>query len=222
MRTRATASGLALVLILAGCATVGRQPTGVGSEARMQRAVEALEREAFATARFELQALVGDCSAGRLGRNALLALAAAELDTGNPDRSPRRAAHLAGAYLLLPDAEPQGLAVARALYRLGTELTVPVASPSSVISMPPVASRFDTCDMTAVAFDARALPDVPSSREGRLANLRAELAARNDSVARLRSDLASERARLADLQAEIDRITELLKSGTPAYSRQRR
>lgn len=236
MKARAYAAGLVLVVALAGCASVGRQPDGAGPEARAERAMEALEREAFATARFELLALAGDCSAGRYGRDALLLLAAAELDTANPDRSPRRATHLAGAYLLLPDAEPEELPVARALYRLGVELTVPAVSPADVVPMPPVASRFDTCDPARVAVSSRALPDTPSSREGRLAALRAELVARTDSVARLRSELAATSAdlaatghelaatsdELAELQAEIERITELLKSGTPSYPRQRR
>lgn len=229
MKPRAYATGLILIVTLSGCATVGSQPDGAGPEARAERAMEALEREAFATARFELLALAGDCSAGRYGRDALLLLAAAELDTANPDRSPRRATHLAGAYLLLPDAEPEELPMARALYRLGAELTVPPVSPADLVPMPPVASRFDTCDPARVAVSSRALPDTPSSREGRLAALRDELVARTDSVARLRSELAATSAdlaatgdELAELQAEIERITELLKSGTPSYPRQRR
>lgn len=229
MKARAYATGLVLVVALAGCASIGRQPDGVGPKARADRAMEALEREAFATARFELLALAGDCAAGRYGRDALLLLAAAELDTANPDRSPRRATHLAGAYLLLPDAEPEELPVARALYRLGAELTVPAASPGDLVPMPSVASRFDTCDPARVTASSRTLPDTPSSRDGRLAALRAELVARTDSVTRLRSelaatsdDLAATSDELADLQAEIERITELLKSGTPSYPRQRR
>lgn len=229
MKARAYATGLVLIVALAGCASVGRQPDGGGPEARAERAMEALEREAFATARFELLALAGDCSAGGHGRDALLLLAAAELDTANPDRSPRRATHLAGAYLLLPDAEPEELPVARALYRLGVELTVPAASPAELVPMPPVASRFDTCDPARVAVSSRTLPDTPSSREGRLAALRAELVARTDSLARLRSELtakndelAATSDELAEVQAEIERITELLKSGTPSYPRQRR
>lgn len=202
------------VSVCVGCAALGTTGVGTsGSEGRVERAVAALEAEDFDQARHDLLALAADCRSGSYGRDAILLLAAAELDTGNPDASPSRAAHLAASYLLLPDASSEGIPMARALYRLGVDRSYPQAERTDPDSLPTVAPRFDACDEDLPVPAPRALPDTPIPRASEIAALRAELAARSDSVDALRGELALRSVEIAELRAEIDRIMDLLKNG---------
>ncbi|NIQ55244.1 MAG: hypothetical protein GWM92_12760, partial [Gemmatimonadetes bacterium] len=119
---------LAGIPLWAGCAFLtAPSGGGISPELRTRHAQVALDREAFDEAREHLVALGSDCASGAHGREALLLLAAAELDTGNPRGSSRLAAHAAASYLLLPDADPERVPLARALYRLGADLSPPAA-----------------------------------------------------------------------------------------------
>lgn len=211
-------------ILMTGCGATFSLPgptTGaVSPEERQARAAAALQEGDFDLARRDLLALASDCSAGSHGRQALLTLAAAELDTGNPDRSPVLAAYLAERYLLLPDRVPEDVPLARSLYRLGTDLAGPVAPVTP--ELPDVAGRFDTCDGADIAVSLYQLPPVPTPVSMRLAILHRELAARADSLALVEAELAATRSKIADLEAEIERITELLKSGTPGHARRER
>lgn len=217
--------------LMAGCGASftlpGPTTAAPTPEERAARASVALGEEEFALARRDLLVLASDCSAGEHGRRALLTLATAELDTGNPTRSPILAAYLAERYLLLPDRAPDEVPLARALYRLGTDLAGPV--PPDSPELPEVAYRFDACDESAPARSARTLPFVPMPMSTRLAILHRELAARADSLALVDAELAVARsnvgaleAKITELEAEIERITELLKSGTPGHPRRER
>lgn len=122
MSRREWALAVLLTASMGACAALSPKPRNVTPAERAQRAMAALQREAFALARYDLLVLASDCRSGRHGRDALLLLAAAELDTGNPDGSPRLARHLAARYLLLPGASPERIPLARSLYRLGADL----------------------------------------------------------------------------------------------------
>lgn len=250
---------LAVVAVASGCAAVPGLD-GVGAPdphpepaERADRAMTALQREAYRPAREELMALVGDCRSGAYGRRALLLLATAELDTGNPDASPSEAARLASIYLRLPDAEADDLPLARALYRIGNDLATSHDDAARRRPTPVVAPRFDTCDPAATGLVDRPLPTTPSPRAARLAALEQRLAARekelttrerelgsleerlaaqadslatqstalaaqSDSLDALESALRIRATRIAQLDAEIDRIMELLKTGLPGHT----
>lgn len=122
MSRREWALAVLLAASAGACAAFSPTTQRVTPAERARRAMTALQREAFALARYDLLVLASDCRSGRHGRDALLLLAAAELDTGNPDGSPRLARHLAARYLLLPDASPERLPLARSLYRLAFDL----------------------------------------------------------------------------------------------------
>lgn len=122
MSRRERALAVLLAASMGACAALSPTPRNVTPAERAQRAMTALQRGAFALARYDLLVLASDCRSGRHGRDALLLLAAAELDTGNPDGSPRLARHLAARYLLLPEASPERIPLARSLYRLGADL----------------------------------------------------------------------------------------------------
>ena len=222
---------LAVIPLWGGCAFLTAPPPGgVSPGLRAQRAQVALEGEAFDDAREHLVALASDCASGAHGREALLLLAASELDTGNPMGSPRLAAHAAASYLLLADADPERIPLARALYRLGTDLS----PPESQAFLPSFASRFDDCN-PAVATTSASTPVLPSTptrwgsrlsvlqahlsaRSASLADARDQLEARSEDIARLRAESAALERQIATLQAEIDRIMELLKSGMPGHT----
>lgn len=237
-----TASCVALSLSWA-CATVpadrAQAIPSVEPATRADKAMTALQREAYRPARAELLALAADCRSGAYGRRAILLLAAAELDTGNPDASPREAASLAAVYLRLPDADPEELPLARALYRIGNDLAAPPESEPLTEPSLVVAPRFDTCDPAASGLVDRPLPTTPTPRATRLATLEDRLAkkeseleirerelgaledrlaAQADSLDVLESALRIRANRIAQLDAEIDRILELLKTGLPGYT----
>lgn len=200
-----------VLVVLGACAHV--QPT---SPARpdpvrdsAKRATSALIEEDFTTARRELIQLASRCESGDRGRRAILLLAAAELDPGNPDGSPERAARLAAGYLLLPGAEPEDMAIARSLYRAASDRMAP--GDPRARELPVLAARFDVCDAEAPLPPIRLLPfRHPSTTAARVLDLEAALAAKSDSIQALRADASGLRARLEALTTELARVTELL------------
>ena len=182
----------------------------------------ALADESFPEARRALLALGADCHAGSYGRDALLLLAAAELDTGNAEGSPALAAHLAAAYMRLPDADPKDIPLARALYRLGADLREADLGDDLAGELPTVAPRFDDCDARGTGERSASLPTTPRRWATHIHALRDLLAEQGDSLTVARSELARQAQELVELRAEIERITELLKSGTPGGEPRRR
>lgn len=259
MSRREWALAVLLAASMSACAALSPTPRNVTPAERAQRAMAALQREAFALARYDLLVLASDCRSGRHGRDALLLLAAAELDTGNPDGSPRLARHLAARYLLLPGASPERIPLARSLYRLGADLggepgpaeglplagrtvasepgdravaserddgggpseldgggeTASSSSPAEGETLPDLAPRFDTCEVGVETASSGELPTTPAPRTVRLQALRDGLTARADSLTLLRAELAFSADSVARLNAEIERIRALLRSGPP-------
>jgi hypothetical protein len=216
MRVRAPSATLIVVLFMAAGCVPRPQRVDVRDPAVQARmAVMALLREDFASARPTLLELVGRCQAGEHGRRAVLLLAAAELDTGNEDGSPRTALQLARAYLLLPNAPREEVLLARSLYRLAADLggledTAPAPEAPPGVE---VAPRFDGCD-SALELAYRPLPaTTDETLAGRERRLEASLAARSDSLATVRSALAASRQRVEELETELARITQLLTTG---------
>jgi hypothetical protein len=208
--------GLSLVaLVFAACA--GRSSVARGSEAaaRAQRAAEALEREDFPAARDDLSWLVSRCDAGRYRRNALLLFAAVELDPMNPAASAHTAARMAGAYLLLPDADQDQLPVARALYRLATDLAG-LGADDVRSDLASSEGESDGCAAEQERDPSRSLPAVPSTpTAARINALESALSSRSDSLAVLYTHADSLRTRVSTLEAEIQRVADLLKNETP-------
>lgn len=218
------AASVVLLLLGSGaCASTPVGSDGVDPRVRSRSALVALSSESFAEARTALLALGADCTAGSFGRDALLLLAAAELDTGNPEGSPTLATHLAGAYLRLPGADPREIPVARALYRLAADLHEADLPDDFADELPPVAPRFDQCDTGPTNEGPATLPTTPRRWTTHITALRDLLAEQGDSLAVARSTLDRQAEEIVELRAEIERITELLKSGTPGRQpRQRR
>lgn len=220
-------TALLVAASVCGCslATITGDPTGSGP--RLRRATAALEAGDFGAAERDLRWVAARCESGEHGRRALLLLAAAQLDTGNPYGSAQAAADMAARYLRLPDAPPEDLPLARALYRLALDLGAePVGigrARTGLDDWGPLADRFEQCDGPAPRYVWRSLPDPPagSTTAAHLAALEEELAVRTDSLAALEqrvtvlsgraSELTAAVERITALEAEIARIRELLK-----------
>jgi hypothetical protein len=221
MRAALGAAFAVAATLSSGCTLRSASGGPTDPTVRARRAAEALERDAFAAARYELYWLAARCEAGDVGRRALLLLAAIELDPNNPYGSPHAAASAAARYLLLPDAEPEQLPLARSLYRIAVDLggspSVPGDAP---LDGALVAGRYDTCAIgTAVVETPRTLPSTPDiTRADRAQALQASLVERADSVESMELRVAAWRARIAELEAELERITALLKEGTTGSS----
>lgn len=81
----------------------------------------AMERGDFQRAEEHLWRAARTCESGPDGRSALLLLAALELDVRSPPPDPDEAARLSAAFLRLPYAPPDQLALARGLYVLALD-----------------------------------------------------------------------------------------------------
>lgn len=228
MTAARTLPALLVAASASGCALTALTGDPSAASPRLQRATAALEAGEFGAAERDLRWLAARCEAGDSGRKALLLLAASQLDTGNPYGTPYAAAELAARYLRLPDARPEDLPVARSLYRLALDLGArperPADPQSGLDDWGPLANRFEACGAASrPEYVWRSLPDPPagSTTADRITALEDELVARTDSLLALerRVRVLSGRAgeldaaveRITALEAEIERIRELLK-----------
>lgn len=214
-----------VVLLVAGCATGSgwqwpwsgngaeeEQPepeAPVSAEARLDRGIQALEAGEYATASTRLARLASRCESGRPGRRAVLLLAGASLDPRNPDASPDRGARLAAHVLGLPGSDPTERALSETLYLLALDRGgeppgegAPSDSEETGADGYP-APRFYDCD--AVAGDTGqsrsvALPRLPGTPSAEV-------------LSRTRGERDFLQSRVVTLQAELDRIRELLREG---------
>jgi hypothetical protein len=204
-----TSVGRVLGLVIAvgitgGCATTGPGGTSAAPSDRLLRAAEAMNREDFATARAELAELVTRCELGDQRHEALLLLAAAELDPANIDGSPREAAGLAANYLLTADAQARWMPLARTLYRVAAD----VGRLTPYDLMPGVLGEGHAlvpCAPTG-SDSAGVLPDLATPTSEHIRSLESALSARSDSMQVLST-------RVESLEAELERVAALLRSG---------
>ncbi|HUF75008.1 MAG TPA: hypothetical protein VMM35_01960 [Longimicrobiales bacterium] len=220
------------LLVLIALATVGCAlgPGAVPPEAvvRTERAVSALEHEDFEGALTDLVWLASRCEAGEHRLNALLLMAAAELDPMNPAASPHVAAGAAATYLLSADAAPERLPLARSLYRLAAdrrglapERPGEEGSAQFAHAWPVWLAwlAWPACPGADAPRPVRSLPGVPpTSTAERMSALETSLTSRSDSLtaatARLEA-LTSRTSALAErasaLEAELARIESILR-----------
>lgn len=215
---------LLATLPLMGCASLSaRLRPAREPDVRYERALEALDQADYAAARSELAWLVSRCEAGRRGRSALLLLASAELDVRNPEGSPAEAARLAGAYLRLPWVDEEEVPIARTLYLLAIDRSLPgmvtaaaadEPSPEPDTARPELATRFEHCEGGGEPEATRPLPEHPGTpAAAERAWLEKALAQHTDSLAAARMRVAGQAERIRELEAEIERIRKLLRGG---------
>ncbi len=208
--TRCMKTALLLVLSLgAGLACARARPGGPrapGPEQRLAQSLASLDSGQYAQATRELQALAQMYPNRPLGREALLATAAAELDPRNPERQLDQGAALMGQYLQSAAASDWTRPVAQTLYLLSLELGATTERAQQ--------AEADAARARAQASraSARALPDLPgpsiATRMSDLEHDRDRLTAR---VHDLEAGTAQLQKTLADTVQELQRIRRTLR-----------
>lgn len=194
------ALALTLSLVTGACAAGPSRRLADPSD-RMRAAYAALERDDFANATQQLWAVTYRCEQDEETRRALLVLAAAKLDTGNPTGSPHDAARLTEVYLGLPDTDPPQRVLARTLHRMAVLLEA--SSPSG--------PGGDYTDPALAGLGACVLLAQPESVEP--PDMATDTASAPWARA-MTAHSAALRRRVHELEAEIERITQLLTDGT--------
>ncbi len=181
-----------LAVIVPACATVAPRTEPPDSEIEFRRALVALRTGDYRAARHGLLRVANGHSDEALGRRALLALAAAELDPRNPDRSSDVAGTFAARFLSTRDTVAWTLPLAETVYLL-------------------------SLDLGARASDSLPrLPDQPLVVRMRMLQAqRDSLAAERDALEAARDSLARHAAalelRLAERERELERIRRTLR-----------
>lgn len=205
---------LASLLGLVTCVACATAPTSLAAPAvGLDGASHALEHDDFATARRVLTELIARCDSEATRREALLLLAAAELDPANIERSPRDAAGLAATYLLTSDADETMLPVARTLYRLAADVGRLTEHDGGTAALLAEGGAIDSCG-AYTGDSAHALPETATPTSARIRSLESALATRSDSLEVLSAHADSLHSRVAALEAELERVGGLLRSGT--------
>jgi hypothetical protein len=197
---------------VAGCATI-RVEQGPDPEERLRQGLSVLAGHDFARARPLLERVYLDHWQEPEGRQALLALAAAEVDSRNPERRLGVGLELAGRYLSM-DVPDWTVPAAESLYLLAFELggvDEKLAQADST-RLAAEAERQDVLKALGTGRGGRELPQsevesVPQ-RIDRLMKEKAELQQR---VTTLEQRLAVADKELKDAQAELERIRRTLK-----------
>ncbi len=230
-------SSLLLGGVVVACASTQPASRVSADDPRVEAAVPALEammdglaaarRGGFEPAVRALEGVARECRGTALGASARVALLGVLLDPRNPDRDPGRARRVAEAYLLSPGRPAWTEPVVEALYLIALDLggasrpagTEPVEQAPPVEAGPEVAEAgaearaggerpaLEGCDADppALAVAGAALPALPGRPlQERLEAALAEGAEWRDSASVLET-------RLAELEAELDRIRRALK-----------
>lgn len=193
---------LGLLLILSACASRGG---GLDPGAGLDAGALALRQAEFEAARERLAAVRLVCGEARLGRQALLLLAALELDPRNPAADPDRAAAFAARYLARFETFPWTRPVAEQLYlqalRAGGRPT-PSVDPLLQEGVPDGRSP-EACDRSEWGLVAGGDPPVLGALPRTPGPAPARRSAGDESAAL--------RSRIAELEAELERIRATLQ-----------
>ena len=189
---------IALAAALTGCAVLG----GIGepdTEAQLDRGLAALRAREYADARRILEPVYQSSWQNRAGQDALMALAAAELDPRNPDRRLWAGADLAGRLLNIPQAAPEYIPVAETMYLLAVELGAQEEQLARADSAKAAADRARRPSSSVLSVPAR------------MSKLQADRDALNRRVEQLQTTLRTRDKELADAKQELERIKKTLK-----------
>jgi hypothetical protein len=207
----------ATLMIPSGCASFRAIPEEPPSEvapdpeATLRSAVLALDEGNYPAARRTLRRLALDCapSSPQVRDRAALLLASVELDVRNPSGRPNEAATIVARMLARSAPGDTDGALARLLYVIALDHGAEPVDPHSETALPGYGCPVDP---DHVWPDPAPLPEpvLPTSA-ARMAALEDSLAVRTDSLRALHESLAISRARSEALEAEIERIRQLLR-----------
>jgi hypothetical protein len=181
---------VAIAGLLSGCATL-RAPFESRGEERLEQGLEALARGDYRTAHEHLSWVVQYDADDKHGQQAMLALAALEMDPRNPARRIGAGADVAAAYIGLQDKPAWTLPVAQTLYLLSLELGA-------------AEERAERAERAAERAQAR-LPALPGP------TVTARLRSAEQERERLRGRVAELEKELAEKVQELERIKKTIR-----------
>lgn len=187
----------ALTIVLAACATLNPFVES-SAEARFDRGMRALERGDYAQASLDLGWVATHHADDKVGRHALLAVSALEMDPRNPKRRLALGADLTQAYLLNRGIEDWTLPIARTLHLLALELGA-------------AEDRVAAAEAEKERAEARLTLPGPSVPE-RMKAIRDERDRFSRRVQQLEQQLATAEKNLAEKDKELERIRKTIKS----------
>jgi len=213
---RAAVGVACLTAVVAGCATL-RVGERRDADGRLDRGLAALAANDFATAKPLLEGVYLEHWQEPVGQRALLALAAAELDSRNVQRRLWVGAELAGRYLSLDHAPAWSIPAAETLYLLALELGAREEELARAEETRQAAEAERADALQALSTTQR--PELPrSERESVPAMIRRMTAehAREKTelqkrVSTLEERLAAREQELKDAQEELERIRRTLR-----------
>lgn len=218
-RGPALLAGCTLLWMSLGCAPV----RGITEEAprsavpapdpedSLRTAVAAIDERDFSVARHRLLALAHDCAppSPEVKDRAALLLASIELDVRNASGRPDAAAAVAARMLARSSPGDPDAALAGVLYTLALDRGAKPVDPESDLIQPGYGCPADSGHAWP---NAGRLPEpIASTTAQRLAALEDTLAIRADSLRLLQERLATAHGRAEALEAEIERIRNLLR-----------
>ena len=199
-----------LLTLVSGCASSGAHR--VASAGGLDAGALALRHGEFGRAREALVEVRRTCGEARLGRQAVLLIAALEADPRNPSGDPDRAAALAGHWLTRPETFPWTRPVAETIYlhalRAGGKPYSASGKPDGdvqdLLAMDrPADGAGETCDASDwELLGAGALPELSG---------RPRSGGSPGEAGGIREDNARLREQVAQLEAELQRILETLR-----------
>lgn len=213
-RALASASAIFTVFTAACSMLAGGDGTPEpGPEAPYIRAATLLEAGRYAEASAALREVASRCESGERGRHALLLLAALDLDPRNAEADPDSAALNAARFLSLQDLPVDQRPLGETLYLLALDRGGnPGLRPSPAAVPGGPASRFSSCDQP-LTDRVVSLPVLP---EGPRGESMLELQGQRDSAVARAGELTSQnaalQARVAELEAELERIRRILRA----------
>jgi hypothetical protein len=208
-RSSAVAVACFLALISACASSGAYREAGAGG---LDAGALALRRGEFVRARDALVEVRRTCGDARLGRQALLLIAALETDPRNPSGDPDRAAALAGHWLTRPETFPWTRPVAETIYLHalragGKPFSASAKPPRDVEDLLAMDRPADGAGETCEASDWKVLGGgAPPEQGGRRRG-----GGSTGQAGGLREENARLREQVARLETELQRIRETLR-----------
>jgi hypothetical protein len=206
MRFSPLAAG-ALVIVLPACATFGSYFDSRADQ-RLAVGLAAAQRGDYVTANEELGWVVERYGDQEIGQQALLAVAAVEMDPRNPQRRLPLGADLIESYLRLETQPDWVVPVAQTLYLMSMEM----GAADERVAQAEVGKQEAERRIQEVERDLPKLPDPNATVSERLRAIRDERDRAQKKVEQLEVQLAERDKKLVETEKELERIRKTLKS----------
>jgi hypothetical protein len=193
--------------LLPACATLSTYFDSRADQ-RLAVGIAAFQRGDYVTANEELGWVVERYGSEEIGRQALLAVAAVEMDPRNPQRRLALGAELIGSYLRLEEQPEWVVPAAQTLYLMSMEMGAAEERVAQAqAEKQEVERRIEEVDR-----DLPQLPDKSATISARLRALKTDHDRLSKKIEQLETQLADRDKKLVETEKELERIRKTLKS----------